>query len=126
MAMYKLAIELQHIFLGGEPLEKDLSCSLILKDNDLTNFLFQLMDAGYEPGISHDLGNISSIRLRLNNVYYFVKDQHLSQYAIQDQVVLSSEDTYTAMSQAATAFNNQLFKKYHKSSYSEEDIAVFG
>ncbi len=46
MAIYKLAIELQRVFLEGEPLEKDLSCSLILKDNDLSNFLFQLVDAG--------------------------------------------------------------------------------
>ena len=30
MAIYKLAVELQHIFQEGEPLEKDLSCSLIL------------------------------------------------------------------------------------------------
>ncbi len=45
MATYKLVVELQRIFLGGEPLEKDLSCCLILKDNDQTNFLFQLMDA---------------------------------------------------------------------------------
>ena len=28
------------------------------------------------------------------------------------------------MSEAMTAFHNKLFKKYHKSSYSEEDIAV--
>ncbi len=56
MAAYRLVEELQHIFQEGEPLEKDLSCSLILKDNDLTDFLFKLMDAGYELGVARDLG----------------------------------------------------------------------
>ncbi len=62
--------------------------------------------------------------LRLNNIYYTVKDQQLSQYAIQDQVVLDSEAVYNKMSEAMPTFHNKLFKKYHKSSYSEEDIAV--
>ena len=48
----------------------------------------------------------------------------MSQFAIQDQAVLDSEDVCNTMSQAATTVNNKLFKKYHKSSYSEEDIAV--
>ena len=47
-----------------------------------------------------------------------------SQFAIQDQVVLGSEAAYNKMSEAMTAFHNKLFKKYHKPSYSEEDIAV--
>ena len=72
LAIYKLVVELQHIFQEGEPLEKDLPCSLILKANDLTDFLLKLMDAGYEPGITHDLGNVSSIKLRLNSIYYIV------------------------------------------------------
>ncbi len=50
MAIYKLVVELQRIFQEGEPFEKDLSCSLILKDNGLTDFFFKLMGAGYEPG----------------------------------------------------------------------------
>ena len=82
------------------------------------------MDAGHEPGITHDLGTVSSIRLRLSNIYYIVKDQQLSQLAIQDQVALDSEAVHNTMSQAMATFSNKLFKKYHKSSYSEEDIAV--
>ena len=52
----------------------DKACPyLTLRDNDFTSFLLNLIDSGYEPSATYDLGNVSGISVEFNDSYFIVK-----------------------------------------------------
>jgi hypothetical protein len=53
------------------PKDEQTIVNLILENNDLSEFVFELKYAGYEPWIMKQANRITSINLRLNKYYCY-------------------------------------------------------
>jgi len=58
--------DIRQIMNNYSGLDKDTTVYLIHKDDDLNDLLFQCMENGYSPCISHRLGNVVTL-LNLKN-----------------------------------------------------------
>ena len=101
--------DILHILKTSE--EKDQFIKLIHREDNLTDLLYQLTDAGYSPGINFEAGRITALKLEFNKRLFLIETQQLIKSAVEGVVVVDDEATYNNMSQAMTALNNKLFLK---------------
>ena len=87
----------------------DSFVKLIHREDNLTDLLYQLTDAGYNPGINFEAGRITALKLEFNKRFFIIEAQQLIKSAIDGVVVVDDEETYNNMSQAMTLLNNKLF-----------------
>jgi predicted transcriptional regulator len=92
--------------------EKEI-INLILKDNDLSQLVFELKEAGYEPSIKRQACRITFIGITLENIIFIIKSQQLVPDEIDGSVSVSSDVVYNNMNKVFNTFNNQIFKKEH-------------
>ena len=86
--------------------------------------LHQLLDAGYQPGISFDAGNLTGMKMELDGVIYLIQSQQLIKSEIDGQVAVSDEATYNNMNVALDTVKRQIFKNVYKSHYSDFDLEL--
>jgi len=98
--------------------------SLVHRKDDLTTLLYDLLDAGYNPGINFEAGRLTAIKVSLNGILFMIQTQQLIKSAIDGVVVVDDEETYNAMNQAMMAFNHRIFLNGHKSYYTDIDIDI--
>jgi hypothetical protein len=97
---------------------------LVHREDNLTDLLYQLLDAGYSPGVNFEAGRITGLKLELNKVFVIIETQQLIKSAIDGVVAVEDEETYNNMNQAMTAMNSKLFLKSHLSFYTEQDVDI--
>jgi len=98
--------------------------NLICKDDKLTEMLYELIEAGYEPSIKYQAGKLTHINLKLGKIMFMMKTQQLVPDSLDGMCSVSSEIVYNNMNQAMTLFHTQLFKNDHKSFYTHQDITI--
>ena len=98
--------------------------SLIHRQDNLATLLFELIDAGYNPGINFEAGRITSLKMEFNGTFYIIQTQQLIKSAIDGVVAVEDEATYNNMNQAMTSLNHQILMNSHKSYYTEFDMNV--
>ena len=103
--------------------EKEI-INLILKDNDLSQLVFELKEAGYEPSIKRQACRKTFLGITLENIIFIIKSQQLVPDEIDGSVSVSSDVVYNNMNKVFNTFNNQIFKKEHLSFYSNQDISI--
>ena len=103
---------------------------LIHVDNHMTEVLYQLKGAGYEPYVKFQGGKISQIKVSFRytslkkTVIYNISSQDLSKEYIERDVVVNTEDKYNRLVNAMFAFNKAIFSENHKSKYDDIDISI--
>ena len=97
---------------------------MVHRQDNLTSLLYDLLDAGYNPGINFEAGRLTAIKVSLNGILFMIQAQQLIKSAIDGVVVVDDEETYNAMNQAMMAFNHRIFLNGHKSYYTDFDIDV--
>ena len=98
--------------------------TLIHKEDNLTDLLYQFVGAGYSPGVNFESGRITALKLELNKIFCIIQTQQLIKSAIDGVVVVDSEDVYNNMNQAMSTLSSKLFPKSHLSFYTEKDSEV--
>ena len=98
------------------------SIYLVLRDDNLTELLYNLLDGCYEPRINYEAGKLSLICLRLNKTSFFVKTQQLRPDFADEEIAVNAEDKFNNMSKAMSDFNKALYKNNYKRYYSIQDI----
>ena len=83
-----------------------------------------MKDAGYEPEIRFDCGRIINISMEFHKILCIIKTQQLTTSAIDGMISVNTEDKYNNMTKAMNTFNNNLFKREHKSYYTQQDIDI--
>jgi len=106
-----------------DPKEKQV-LTLIHKEDNLTDLLYQFLDAGYAPGVNFESGRITALKLELNKIFCIIQAQQLIKSAIDGNVVVDNEEVYNNMNQAMSTLNSKLFLKSHLSFYTEKDSEV--
>ena len=96
----------------------------IHKDDDLLYLLFKFIEEGYHPRIKLECGRLTWIFLVLNDKQIYIKTQMLITSSIDGKIELDDVDTYNKMLSINNKFNNNLFKKSHKSFYTKLDIDI--
>ena len=96
----------------------------IHKTDDLMGLLFQFIEHKYEPKIKLECGRLTWIFTILNNKQIYIKTQMLITSSIDGKIELDDADTYNKMLSISNKFNNNLFKKSHKSFYTKLDIDI--
>ena len=103
---------------------------LIHVDNNLTEVLYQLKYAGYEPFIKYQANKISQLRVMFSyrrkkkSVEYIISSQDLSKEHIERDVLVHTEDKYNRLINAMFNFNKSIFSDAHKSKYDTIDISI--
>ena len=113
-------------------LKKEDEYKLILKDNDLNRFVFDLKGAGYEPQIRYGAGKISEIKMSLKfkkgkdekPVFYSIVSQDLDKVKIDEDIMVNTEDKYNRVSEEMFKFHRKFFHEAHKSYYNETDVTI--
>ena len=98
--------------------------SLIHRKDNLTDLLYELINAGYNPGINFEAGRLTSLNMEFNGIFYTIQTQQPFKSAIDGVVAVEDEATYNNMNQAMTALNHKIFLNSHKSYYTEFDMNV--
>ena len=65
----------------GEKEEKQI-LTLIHKEDNLTDLLFQFVAAGYSPGVNFESGRITALKLELSKIFCIIQTQQLIKSAI--------------------------------------------
>ena len=87
-------------------LTKEEEYKLILKDNDLNKFVFDLKEAEYEPQIRYGGGKISEIKMSWKfvkgkdekQVFCSIVSQDLNKDKIDEDVMVNTGDSYNRVS----------------------------
>ena len=98
--------------------------TLVHRQDNLTALLYDLLDAGYNPGINFEAGRLTAIKVSLNGILYMIQTQQLIKSAIDGVVAVDDEETYNMMNQAMMAFNHRIFLNGHKSYYTDFDLDI--
>ena len=98
--------------------------NLVVRDDNLTGFLFSLEDQGYSSDISHTCCKISNIRLKLNKIKFIIRTQQLIKNGLDGSICVSDEETYNKMNKATNTIREQLFKSEHLSYYNKIDTDI--
>ena len=61
-----------------DPKEKQI-LTLIHKEDNLTDLLYQFVDAGYSPGVNFESGRITALKLELNKIFCIIQGPAISQ-----------------------------------------------
>ena len=97
---------------------------MIHKHDDLEYLLWQFCDAGYTPQIKFMTGQITHLVIELNGFIFSIKCQQLNHEEIDGMVDIQKEDVYNRMEEAQVEMSKTLFRKEHRSYYSQEDINI--
>ena len=117
--VFKIVKDHGKVKKGDEPIY-----NLVLRNDDLNNFLFSLEDRGYEPAISHVCCKITSIRINFNKIKFIIKTQRLIKNGLDGSICVDDEETYNKMNKANNTIREQLFKFEHLSHYNKIDIDI--
>ena len=98
--------------------------NLIAENNSLTELIFQLLTAGYEPKTRLQAGIIAEIIMKFNKIKYIIKTQNLVKTSADGCIAVSNENTYNNMNLAFFNFHKSLFNVAHKSFFNDIDIKV--
>ena len=90
----------------GEKEEKQI-LTLIHKEDNLTDLLFQFVAAGYSPGVNFESGRITALKLELSKIFCIIQAQQLIKSAIDGVVVVDSEEVYNNMNLAMCTLNSK-------------------
>ena len=71
--------------------------------------LYELIEAGYEPSIKYQAGNLAHINFKLGKIMFMMKTQQLVPDSLDGMCSVSSEIVYYNMNRAMTLFYTQLF-----------------
>ena len=130
--------------------EDNIEIKLIHKNNNLTEFLYDLKDAGYEPSIKYATGHITRLEFTINkfnqkedakyfdevghikrsdfastkNIKLCIESQQLVKDSLDGEISVEPAEIYNKMNHAMATFNNLLIKPEFKSYYSKTDIDV--
>ena len=85
--------------------------TLIHKEDNLTDLLFQFVAAGYSPGVNFESGRITALKLELNKIFCIIQAQQLIKSAIDGMVVVDSEEVYNNMNLAMCTLTQNFFSK---------------
>ena len=106
----------------GKPIRQVLR--MIHREDDLLKLLYDLIGAGYSPGVNFESGRVTALKMEFNHIFCIIETQQLVKSAIDGVVVVESEDVYNNMSRAMTVLNSKLFLQSHLSHYTERDLEV--
>ena len=95
-----------------DPKEKQI-LTLIHKEDNLTDLLYQFVGAGYSPGVNFESGRITALKLELNKIFCIIQAQQLVKSAIDGVVVVDTEEVYNNMNLAMCTLTSKLFLKSH-------------
>ena len=98
--------------------------TLIHKEDNLTDLLFQFVAAGYSPGVNFESGRITALKLELSKIFCIIQAQQLIKSAIDGVVVVDSEEVYNNMNLAMCTLNSKLFLKHHLSYHTVKDLEI--
>ncbi len=73
---------------------KEQFIKLIHREDNLTDLLYQLTDAGYSP-VNFEAGQITALKLEFNKRFFLIETQQLIKSAIDGDVVVDDEATYS-------------------------------
>ena len=76
-----------------DPKEKQV-LTIIHKEDNLTDLLYQFVGAGYSPGVNFESGRITALKLELNKIFCIIQTQQLIKSAIDGVVAVDSEEVY--------------------------------
>ena len=88
--------------------------NLIIRDNDLTRIVYELLDMGYSPYIEYKAGKISGIMLKFNNTKLAIKTQQLAPDEMDGDIIVNTEEKFNKMNAALAEFNKLIFKTAYK------------
>ena len=97
---------------------------MVHQDNDFITLITELRDVGYYPGIRFDCGRIVGLVLEFNKVVFNIKGQQWITGAIDGDIAVDNEQVYNNMNVAMLEFGNKILKPFHKSYYTNLDIAI--
>ena len=97
---------------------------LVHQSDNLIDLYFDLVKAGYESKVIFESGRVVRLIASFNNINIIIRTQQLITSSTDGIIVVDSEEVYNKMNEAMTKYNKQLFKKEHKSYYTEQDIDV--
>ena len=100
---------------------------VILKDNDIDKALYKLKeDLGSTAGISFSDNRVNKLYCNFGNgITFIIQRQQLTSSPLgSSDVNIDNLQTYINMNHVMTDFQNRLFIKSYKSSYSDEDIQI--
>ena len=103
---------------------EEVKYNLVIRDDNLTNFLFTLEDQGYSSDISHTCCKVSNIRLKLNKIQFIIRTQQLIKNGLDGSICVNDEETYNKMNKASNTIKEQLFKFEHLSYYNKIDVDI--
>ena len=109
--------------------EKD-EYMLIHRNNDLPKLLHDFKQSGYEPFVKYQAGTISELKIRWKikklkkTIHYTIQSQNLSKSNIDEDVAVSSEETYRKTTEAMFNMNKAIFDEKHKSYYTDTDVEI--
>jgi len=102
--------------------------NLIYLGDRLTELLYQIKNAGYDPAIKYEGGKLSQIGLTLGHgkqrIMVLVKTQQLAPSENDGECNVPTAEIYNKMATAMNKFHSALFKKQHLSFYSKQDIDI--
>ena len=82
------------------------------------------MVSGYEPSSGYQAGRLSYINLKLNKILVMLKTQQLVPDSFDGECSVSCEAVYNHTEAVMTKVHSAIFKIYHKSFYSNQDINI--
>ena len=78
--------------LKSKPEEENVN--LILRNNDLTGLVYELITIGYKPAIEYKGGKISMIFFELNTTKFIIKTQQLAPDEVDGDIVVNTEEKF--------------------------------
>ena len=123
--------------------EDNIEIKLVHKHNNLTDFLYDLKEAGYEPSVKYGAGHIAKLEFVISkfsqkeDTKYFdevghiqadftstkkvrlcIESQQLLKDSLDGDICVETIDIYNKMNEAMATFNKTLIKPEYKSYYS--------
>ena len=106
--------------------------NMILKENDLDKFMFDLTQAGYEPLIRYGAGKVVNVKMNLTFKIgkkqekddYTIVSQDLNTDKIDEDIAVNTEEKYNRVSDEMFKFHKKLISENHKSDYNETDVKI--
>ena len=102
--------------------------NLIYLGDRLTELLYQIKNAGYDPAIKYDGGKLTQIGLTLGHgkqqIIVLIKTQQLAPSENDGECNVPTAEIYNSMATAMNKFHGSLFKQQHMSYYSKQDVDI--
>ena len=117
--------DIVRIIEGLEGKENATELHLIHKRNNMTELVYDLKDAGYEPSIKYEAGHVTRLEMTLSKTIKLrIESQQLVKDSMDGDISVDTEEIYNNMNKAMARFNHTLIKPEYKSYYSKTDIDI--